>query len=117
IGLPESPTPTVAGTGVEAAAVAAGLTVGAREPAPGRAAPGIGGAPLPLFNPFLARRMPPRRTRRRGQEGNGLWAILRVLGWDRREDEASEEPAPDEETRRRDGEGHPSPGRAGSRLR
>lgn len=42
-----------------------------------------GSVALPLFNPFLARRSQ-RRLVGLPQRADGLWAILRVLGWGRR---------------------------------
>ena len=69
-------------------------------------ASGLGAAPLPLYNPFLARRTerrPPSRTSGAPQRGNGLWAILRVLRWRRNrrggaplETDLPEETAPSE---------------------
>lgn len=55
--------------------------------AAGNGAPALGGVPLPLFNPFLARRLgrgPRSRMADRSARGNGFWAILRVFGWRRR---------------------------------
>ncbi|MGE7155986.1 hypothetical protein ACQKJ1_19870 [Methylorubrum rhodesianum] len=94
--------PAAAGSGIDASGasgVGAGLLVG---PGSGVVLAGgaVGGAPLPLFNPFLARRSQRDARRQTGQpeRASGLWAILRVLGWRRRRrGQDAAEPVPSED--------------------
>ncbi|GJE73299.1 hypothetical protein CHKEEEPN_4863 [Methylorubrum podarium] len=97
--------PAAAGPGIDASgasgvAAGAGLLVG---PGSGVVLAGggaVGGAPLPLFNPFLARRSQRDARRQTGQpeRASGLWAILRVLGWRRRRrGQDAAEPVPSED--------------------
>lgn len=72
---------------IDPSSTAADTSLGGAGAVAASGAPGVGGMPLTLFNAFLARRVTRGRSRRRGQRSvgeSGLWAILRVLGWQRR---------------------------------
>ncbi|CAO4155433.1 hypothetical protein LPLAFNJD_LOCUS4443 [Methylorubrum aminovorans] len=98
------PAPAAAGAGLDASGasgVGAGLSLGPGSGIALAGGGGVGGVPLPLFNPFLARRSQRDARRQAGlpERTSGLWAILRVLGWRRRrrgQDGVEPGPAEDE---------------------